>query len=295
VQLEVKSNGAGGTAKLALKVPQGWKIGQRTFHVEVKAGQAERVSTTLWTPDMGVRFWCHKDVQVGIDWELAGTKGKTQTRIRVFPAQFSVYHRGVEKRIMHGYPNALFRGEDTEAAKKALLSGDYVALWLVNQDPDAYAPLVDWFLAHGGGVVWMGKPFSGKNCPAELVREGVRPSGLNLAAGKNSPLVAPVCQVLGGTITVAELPFNGCWIRAADWGSVIATWVSGGLQSPTGKQDSPAVVISTDHSRRIAYMASDLATTSETDYGFEDRWHGQNCWHLTYLYYNLLAWAAGVQ
>jgi len=242
---------------------------------------------------MGVHFWYHKDVQLAVDWELAGTEGKGSIGVRVFPARFSVYHRGAERLIMHGYPNAYFRGENIEAARQALERGECAVLWLVNQDPEEYGPVVDSFLEQGGGVVWMGKPLVGENCPAELVKEDVRPAYLNLSAGQKSPLVAPVRRFLNSR--GPEAGFTGCQVRAKDWAQTIATWGPDKQEPASDILNSPAVVISTDPARRIVYVASDLATTSEEDYRFEERWHRHSCWHLTYLYYNLMCWAAGLQ
>jgi hypothetical protein len=229
------------------------------------------------------------------DWKLGGAEGISPVRLRVFPALFSVYHAGVEKLIMHGYPNVYFRGSDFEAARKRLEEGEYVALWLVDQDPEQFAPLVDWFLAHGGGVIWMGRPLPGENCPAALEAENARAQALSLLNTGDAwaRLTAPVLPFKG--YFQSGEGFRACKVRPQPWGRVIATWGPEVPPAAVQPQGSPAVVVSTDPARRLAYVASDLGVASEEGYRFEDRFHVWNQWYLTYLYYNLLAWAAGAE
>jgi hypothetical protein len=90
----------------------------------------------------------------------------------------------------------------------------------------------------------------------------------------------------------SETGFKVFKVKPKDWGKVIAVW--GGM--PEGKDDlrgSPAAVISRDPRRRIVYIGSDLETTSEEFYRFEDRHHHESHWYQTYIFYNLLSWASG--
>ena len=76
----------------------------------------------------------------------------------------------------------------------------------------------------------------------------------------------------------------------------MAVWGPDRSRPPVeGVEGSPAVVISKVPRRRVAYVASDLEATSERQYLFEERLHKHNLWYLTYLLYNLLAWAAGTE
>ncbi|GEM_PF-4754725 len=94
------------------------------------------------------------------------------------PARFYVYSKGVERNIMHSYPNLYFV-DDLDEAKLMLKKGRYVALWLVNQDPEEYGPLADEFLSMKGGVVWMGEPFPSVNCPVTLEEKSLESKSIS--------------------------------------------------------------------------------------------------------------------
>lgn len=292
-ELEVKNNAAPASARITLMPPAGWQIDAKPFEVDLAAGETKRLPFSLQAPDLGVRLWSYADDWLNLQWQLGTVEGTSPLRLRVFPALFSVYHAGVEKLIMHGYPNVYFRGNDFEAARKRLEAGEYVALWLVQQDPEQYAPLVDWFLAHGGGVVWMGSPLPGENGLAELEAENARAGALALLDPGNawSRLTAPVLPFK--SYFQSGKGFPAFKVKARPGSQVLATWGPDVPPSAAHLQGSPAAIVSTDPARRLAYLSSDLGVASEEDYRFEDRFHVWNHWYLTYFYYNLLAWAAG--
>ena len=295
VQLEVKNNSAAASAHVDLAPPEGWRVSQSQFEAELGPGEFKRLPFSLWAPDMGVTFWYHQDVPLSLKWRLGTSEGTTAVSVRVFPALFSVYHEGVEKLIMHGYPNLYFRGGDFAAAEKALEAGEYVTLWLVNQDPTKCAPLVDRFLARGGGVVWMGSPFPGGNCPVTLEAEQAQPRSIALSHGQEPGLrlSAPVLRFR--EYYESANGFRAWKVKAKDWARVAAVWGAEERRSGLGIEGSPAVVLSADPNRRIVYVGSDLETTTEESYHFEDRLHRESHWYLTYYLYHLLAWAAGVE
>ena len=295
LQLEAKNNSTGGSAQVDLTRPEGWTATQTQFQAELGPGEAKRFPFSLLPPDMGVTFWYHKDVPLGVRWRLGAGEGTSTLPVRVFPGLLAVYHEGVETLIMHGYPNVYFRGADAEAANSALEAGEHVTLWLVNQDPTKPAPLVDWFLAHGGGVVWMGSPLPGGNCPVTLEAEQARPKSMVLSSGEEAglPLAAPVLRLRA--YYESAKGFKAWRVKAQDWARVTALWGPEETKPTLGIEGSPAIVVSADPHRGIAYVASDLETTSEEAYHFEDRLHKQSHWYLTYYLDHLLAWAAGVE
>jgi len=295
LQLAVKNNSAASPARLKLTAPAGWQVEPEGFQLDLGPGETRRLPLSLAAPDVGVSFWYHRDAELAVEWQLGPARGRSPVRVRVFPAPFAVYHDGPEKLILHGYPNLSFRGKDFEAAKSALQAGEYVVLWLANQDPGKGAPLVDWFLANGGGVVWMGQPFPGENCPVELEADGARPKSMSLRSGPEPALrlAAPVLRFR--SYYESAQGFEACTVKAKEWARAAAVWGPPVEGSAVATQGSPAVVISTDPQRRIVYVASDLETTTEDSYRFEDRLHRQSHWYLTYYLYHLLAWAAGAE
>ncbi|HID06612.1 MAG TPA: hypothetical protein EYP10_05630 [Armatimonadetes bacterium] len=295
-KLEVWNNSRPCRAHVTLSPPMRWESSRTEFEFSLSANEVQTAEFKMQAPDVGARFWFYKDAHVKVAWHAdyadgKGVDGSASVRVRVFPATFEVYHRGVEKGIMHGYPNAYFRDWDVDGAKRALLDGKFVVIWLVNQDPKEFAPLVDWFLEHSGGVVWMGMPFPSKNCPVELVRADVRPQWLTIGRARTHPLIAPVIRFKGAF--GPEHGFRGYMVRAKEQSEVIATWLTDLSPAKASIDGTPAIVISRDPKRRIAYVASDLEVDNERNYLFEERWHKHNLWHLTYLIYNLLAWASG--
>lgn len=294
-EVEVKNNSTPALVHVTLWPPEGWKIEAQPFEAKLAAGEMKRFPFSLQAPDLGVRLWSYADAQIHCRWKRGEEEGSSSLRLRVFPALFSVYHAGIEKLIMHGYPNVYFRGNDFEAAKRRLEQGEYVALWLVHQDPMQMAPLVDWFLKHGGGVVWMGSLPPDGNSPAVLEAGNARAGALALQdpGPPGSCLTAPVLPFKGYFQSGEGFP--ACKVQPREWGQVVATWGPDVPPSAAQLQGSPAVIVSTDPARRIAYVASDLGVASEENDRFEDRFHVWNHWYLTYFYYNLLAWAAGAE
>jgi hypothetical protein len=296
LELEVTNHSTRGAATVALAPPEGWRAEPTSFACDLGPGERRRLPFTLSAPDQGVSFWHHRDAQLGLDWRLGERSGRASVRVRGFPAMFSVYHDGPEKLILHGYPNVLLQGNDFEAAKRELLAGGYVALWLSGRNPEGFRPLVEWFLAHGGGVVSMGQPFGGESCPVTPdQREPAVAKAMILAAGDTPALriAAPVARFR--TYYESENGFRGWKVTARDWAEVAATWSGSATIASPELQGRPAIVVSKDPARRIAFTASDLETTTEDTYHFEERVHRQRQWYLTYYFYHLLAWAAGTQ
>ena len=251
---------------------------------------------SLSAPDQKVSFWGHRDAQLGVDWQLAGQTGQASLRVRAFPAMFSVYHEGPAPLILHGYPNLILKGNDWAAARRELEAGGYVALWLANQDPETFRPLVEWFVAHGGGVVWMGKPLAGEGFPVRLAQpEPAKAKFLSLLAGDTPALrlSAPVQRFR--TYYESATGFLAWQVTTQGGGDVTATWGPPRSDTERSIQGSPAVVVSKDPTRRIVYFASDVEMTTEDSYRFEERVHRQCQWYITYYLCHLLAWAAGTE
>jgi hypothetical protein len=300
-ELEVKNNSGPGTVKFILKPPEGWILDKGEFELKLEAGEAKKVAFSIAPSDYHLKFWDQLDVDLPIEWAFKGIYGSSAVRVRVFPALFSIYSRGVERMIMHSYPNLYFK-DDLNEAKAALKRGEYVTLWLVNQDPKEYSPVVDEFLEMGGGVVWMGEPFQGRNCPVTLEERNVKAKFLRYLSLSGEPeekLIAPARRFKG--FYESERGYNAYRVKAKEWGIVIATWgaiVSYGRPSPEAlspaqMEGTPAIVISRNPRKRIVYIGSDLETTSEDTYHFEERRHRQNQWYQTYFLYHLLSWASG--
>jgi hypothetical protein len=104
-------------------------------------------------------------------------------------------------------------------------------------------------------------------------------------------LTAPARRFKGSY--VSGRGYNAFRVKAKEWGKVVATWgalfsyLGPETLSPDKMEGTPAIVISRDSKRRIVYIGSDLETTSEDTYHFEERRHGQNQWYQTYLFYHL--------
>lgn len=310
-ELEVKNNSCSGTIDFSLQPPSGWIVDKKEFKLNLKAGEAKKVTLSMTAPDCRVKFWGQLDVDFPVQWNFQEISGSSVLKIRVFPIVFSVYAVGVERNIMHSYPNIYFK-DSLEEAKAALQNGEYVVLWLVSQDPVKYAPVVNEFIKMGGGVVWMGEPFQGENCPVTLKEKAVRAKSINY-------LVTGQTQVTFDEDSVERKSSESFWerknvksnyqsrngylacrVEAKDWGEVIAAWGAYAhygretpeVLSPPQMDSTPAVVVSADRGKRIVYVGSDLETTSEDSYHFEERRHVYNQWYQTYILYCLLDWAA---
>jgi len=291
-ELEVRNRGKAKAVKFRLRLPEGWRADNSEFDTNLDAGEVRKMSITLVPPDLHLRFLDQLDVTIPIDWELEGLVGTTPLTVRVFPRRFLVYAKGVEKMIMHSYPNLDFVASIDEA-KSALKKGECVALWLANQDPRQYRSVVDEFVSMGGGVVWMGEPFEGANCP-------VTPEGGKLESKLVKYIEVPgeaEDSLLGPARRKraqfeSETGFRGYGVKVKDWGRVLAVW----LRQREGEGDKPstlpAVVVSKDPNRRVVYIGSDLETTSEDSYRFEERNHHESHWYQTYVFYSLLSWAS---
>ncbi len=301
-ELEVKNNSRPDTVKFSLKPPEGWTLDKGEFELKLEAGEAKKVALSMAPPDYHLKFWDQLDVDLPVEWTFQGIHGLSMIKVRVFPALFSVYSKGVERMIMHSYPNIFFK-DDLKEAKAALKRGEYITLCLVNQDPEEYGPLVDEFLGMGGGVVWMGEPFQGENCPVTLEERNVKAKFLRYLSLPGEPeekLIAPARRFKG--FYESERGYSAFRVKAKEWGKVIATWgaiVSYGRPSPEAvspaqMEGTPAIVVSRNPKKRIVYIGSDLETTSEDTYHFEERRHRQKQWYQTYLLYHLLNWASGV-
>jgi len=292
-QLEIRNYGRARRLRFSVKVPEGWKVDVPESEVELGAGETTALNVRLLPSDHHLKLWEFTDVEVAVDWEHAGLRGRSMMKIRVFPARFVVYSKGVERMIMHSYPNLYFI-DDFEEAKARLKGGEYVALWLVSQDPREYGPIVDEFLSMGGGVVWAGEPFEGANCPVLLQRKGLTAKLLRYhgtSGEAEETLLLPA--VRKRSVCESETAFVVFKVKAKEWGRIAATWSNPPSQEKDSIEGTPAVVISTDADRRIAYVGSDLEATSEAFYRFEDRNHHESHWFQTYAFYLLLSWASG--
>ena len=290
--LEVRNRGKAKALKLRLRLPDGWKADSVEFTMNLKAGEVRKVDVTLTPPDLHLRFLDQLDVTIPVEWSVEGVVGVALVVTRVFPKRFLVYAEGVEKMIMHSYPNLDFVAS-VDQAKAALKKGERVVLWLSNQDPERWRPTVDEFISLGGGVVWMGQPFEGANCPVssgggELVSKLIR--YVELPGQTEDELLRPVRRKRSQF--ESETGFKGHVVKAKDWGKVLAVW----LKQPEGGGDAqpglPAVVMSSDPEKRVVYVGSDLETSSEDSYRFEERNHHESHWYQTYMFYNLLSWAS---
>jgi len=310
-ELEVKNNSSAGVVKFCLQPPAGWLVDNTEFELDLQAGEARKVSLSMIPPECGVKFWDQLDVDLPVQWSFQEITGTQVLQIRVFPAVFSIYAEGVAKDIMQGYPNLYYK-DSLEEAKAALQNGEYVTLWLVNQDPDEYGPVVDEFIEMGGGVVWMGEPFPGDNCPVTLVEKDVRAKMLNYLLGEQVRVTFDE-DVRDGesSQTILELKdikgnyqsadgYLAHLVEVKDWGRVLATWGAHVLYarrtpevlSPPQMEGAPAVVVSADPEKRIVYLGCDMEATTEDSYHFEERLHRQKQWYQTYIFYCLLNWTA---
>ncbi len=103
-ELEVKNNSYSGSVRIAAELPDGWKTDSNQYDLELEAGQAEKMSFTLTTPDYDLHFWDYRDVDLPFRCTYREIEGVSRVPIRVFPVSSSVYAVGIEKNIMFGYP-----------------------------------------------------------------------------------------------------------------------------------------------------------------------------------------------
>jgi len=291
--LEVKNYSKAGAVKFTLKPPEGWKMGRTEFEMDMEAGETRSETISMVSPDYHIRFWDQLDVDIPIDWTFQGFKGSSNLRVRVFPTRFHVHSRGVDTMIMHSYPNLYFI-DDLEEAKSSLKRGEYVTLWLVNQDPEKHGPVVDEFVSMGGGVVWMGQPFLGENCPVTLDEMGLESKTIRYLMFPNEPedrLLTPAKRKR--TVYESEKGFKTFRVKVKDWGKALAVWGKPSEGAAIGIEGTPALVVSKDPNRRVVYIGSDLEVESEEAYRFEDRNHHESHWYQTYIFYSLLNWASG--
>ena len=292
-ELEVKNRSGAGTVKFSLKPPEGWKLERTEFEMYMEAGETKRVPISMAPSDYHINFWDQLDVAIPIDWVFQGFHGSSSVRVRIFPARFRIYSEGVERMIMHSYPNLYFM-DHLDEAKSALKKGEYVALWFLNQDPEEYGPVVDEFVSMGGGVVWMGAPFLGKNCPVTKKERNLKSKSiryLSLLGEPGDRLLALAKRKR--TRYESEIGFEIFKVEAKDWGKVLAVWGKPPEGAAGEVEGTPAVVVSKNPKRRVVYVGSGLEATSEEAYRFEDRNHHESHWYQTYIFYSLLNWASG--
>jgi hypothetical protein len=290
--LEVKNRGKAKAVKFRLRLPDGWKADNSQFDMNLDAGEVKKVGITLMPPDLHLRFLDQLDVTIPLEWELEGLVGTATVVVRVFPKRFLVYAKGVEKMIMHSYPNFEFVASIDEA-KSALKRGERVALWFANQDPEQCRSVVDEFVSMGGGVVWMGEPFEGVNCP--VTPEGGKLESrlikyIEFPGEPEDSLLHPARRKRAQF--ESETGFRCYGVKVKDWGRVLAVWLKQPESGSDRQSTLPAVVVSGDPGRRVVYVGSDLEATSENSYRFEERNHHESHWYQTYIFYNLLSWAS---
>ena len=292
-ELEVRNYGSPGEIKVKIGPLDGWEIEGDEFKLQLETGETKKVTFRTRPRDYQLRFLDQLDVDLPAEWESHDIRGSTKLRIRIFPARFYVWSEGVERRIMHSYPNLYFL-DNAEKAKSMLKKGEHVAIWLVDQDPSEMSAVVDELAAAGAGVLWMGEPFPGDNCPVEA--EGGELTSkflryLEMPGEKEDKLLSPARRKRA--LFESETGFKAARVKPKDWGKVLGVWP----KTPQSKIDDPdtfpAIVISGIPKKRVAYVGSDLETTSNENYRFEDRNHHESHWYQTYAFYLLLCWAAG--
>lgn len=292
-ELEVRNHGESGSFALSLELPQGWVSDKTSFNLDLKSGEARKIPLELRPCNHHIRLWEHLDVDIPMRWKLDDVSGIDRVKVRVFPTKFYVYAEGIDKKIMHSYPNLYFL-KDLEEARSALKEGQYVAIWLAACDPKTHGAIADEFLNLGAGVLWMGEPFHGKNCPVSGEKNHLLSKTIRYLALKDQPegvLLGPALRKRA--LYEAETGFRVSRVSAKDWGAVCAIWGASPKDQPDTIEGTPAVVISKDPKKRIIYIGSRLETASEDNYHFEDRRHHESHWYQTYLFYSLLNWASG--
>ncbi len=291
-ELEVRNFTKSGFLEFTLRLPEGWTADKKDFKMRLKAGETKRIPIKMKPKDYHIRFWEWVDVNIPINWTFQGLQGSSLLRVRVFPAPFYVYAEGVEKLIMHSYPNLYFL-KSLEEARTAIREGKFVALWLVNRDPERYRDIVDEIISLGGGVLWMGEPFNSDNCPVILEERNLKSTSIRYITlqGNMQKILAPALRIR--SFYRSDKGFKVYKVKAKDWGAVSAVWGP----PPQGQSDkiegTPAVIVSKDKERKIVYIGSDLEVTSEEHYRFEDRRHYDSYWYQTYIFYNFLNWLSG--
>jgi len=292
-ELEITNYGSPGEIKVKIGPLDGWTIEGGEFKLQLETGGAKKVTFSATPKDYHLRFLDQLDVDLPAEWEAHGIRGTTALKIRVFPAKSYVWSKGVDRRIMHSYPN-LYCLDSAEEAKSKLKKREHVAVWLVNQNPSEMSAVVDDFVGAGAGVVWMGEPFSGDNCPVRAEGGELTPKFLKyleMPGEKEDKLLGPAKRKRA--LFESEAGFRAVKVKPKGGGKVIAVWP----KTPQSKVDDPdtfpAVVISGISERRVAYIGSDLETTLDENYRFEDRNHHESHWYQTYALYLLLCWAAG--
>ncbi len=169
-----------------------------------------------------------------------------------------------------------------------------MTLWLANQDPEEFRPVVEEFISMNGGVVWMGKPFLGDCCPVTLEEKNLKSKTIRYLKIPGEPedkILAPALRKR--TVYESEKGFSVCMVKAKDWGKPLAVWGEPPEPSESIVENTPAVIISKDQKKRVVYIGSDLEASSEETYRFEDRHHHESHWYQTYVFYNLLSWSSG--
>lgn len=292
-ELEVRNYGSPGEINVKISPVDGWRIEGGEFKVRLETSEAKKATFRMTPKDYHLRFLDQLDVDLPAEWEAHGIRGTAALKVRVFPAKFYVWSNGVDKMIMHSYPNLYFL-ETAEDAKSMLKKGEHVALWLVNQSPEQMRALVDEFIAAGGGVVWMGEPFLGDNCPVSADGDTMTAKFmkyLEMAGEKEDMLLSPARKKRA--LFESENGFKAFRVRPKNWGKVLAVWPKTPQSKAGDPETFPAIVISGIPERRVGYIGSDLETTSDGNYRFEDRNHHESHWYQTYAFYLLLCWAAG--
>ncbi len=296
-ELEVRNNSSAGGLSFSLTAPNGWLLEPGQFKADLASGERRRFRLRLRPPNYHLSFWDQMDASFPLQWTLAGRRGSDKLQVRVFPAQWEVCAEGPDGNLLMMYPGLSsfvgtplppvgipapppdpVRAEQAIAqAQRRLKDGAFVVLWLVNQDPKALRPAVERFLKAGGGVVWMGEPFEGDCCPVTAAGQPSTQQSIVYHLGSLQPRNVPDSFAPPGGFRVWS-------VKVLNWGRAAAHWGQ--------DENAAAVVISTDPTRRIVYIGSDLLTNDESKYDFKSRHNPPDLWYQSRYIYALLNWAA---
>jgi hypothetical protein len=256
------------------------------FPVKGLASRAQAgFDLAIQPPRIAADLWGFQDLPVQVRWSGTGGEGVLVRPLRAFPAPFQVFPGDVLKIFRQEefgpwpFPDMEFQPGGLDDALKSL-KGGYAALW-VDEDTAALDPMeLRKFLERGGGLVVTGASLLDPSLLPVEVGPPTTKRDLTLPPHALTEAVRPLRSRFAGSF-----PAVGVTVR--DWGEVIATWDDG----------TPAIVVSREPQRRVAFVASRLPG----DYRFGDGGIGpgkelwpQNLWPIAALYHDLLRWAAGL-
>ncbi len=289
--------------------PDGWKPAAANFTLTLEPHkEAVSETVTVAIPVQDQSLWDRKDVKVKLTGGIEGAERSWESEVRVFRYRTYIANwmlgcfadgAGPPLIRLGGWPNfyldyATSFSSMAKAAGQKIDSGDYaVAFWAstasARDKVSKYEAELQKLLDKGVGLVFQESIFT-----PQIEFKGEFADNSDFSASKLCPVEflgkssASTITFLPNHVITRDLPFKSftaskemevAKVKAKDWAKVIATWEDG----------TPAVVVSTDPKRRVAYIGCQFRREGCT-FSID----APEKWALIPFYARMSEWAGGM-